>query len=72
MIPTTWEHLDSSNLHSMKYNPGTQELHIKFHSGAEYVYQEVPPEDAEALYHAPSAGKHLSDHIIGTYQHRRV
>lgn len=72
MIPTDWSPVASSNVEAVKYDPGESALHIKFKSGKVYVYDGVPPEDAEGLYHASSPSGFLRDNIIGTYEHRRA
>jgi len=72
MIPTTWASVDSSNIDAIKYDSNGSNLHVRFKSGAEYIYGGVEPEIAEGLYHASSAGRYLRDNIIGTYTHRSV
>jgi hypothetical protein len=72
MIPTDWSLLDSSNVEAMKYDPDKGELHVKFKTGGTYIYEAVPPDVAEDMYHAPSAGRFVQENLKGQYQHRRA
>ena len=72
MIPTTWASVESSNIDALKFDNQGGNLHVRFKSGAEYIYEEVPVELVEALYHAGSVGTFLRENIMGNYTHRRV
>lgn len=68
-----WTHTPhSSNVAAIAHDPHTQTLHVRFKSGHVYAYKNVPADEHEALLNADSVGKHLKEHIIGTYEHRRV
>lgn len=72
MIPLQWSTVISSNLDAIKYDPGTAELGVRYRNGREYVFEGVPPEEAEALYHASSPGGYFRNNIMGAYSERRV
>lgn len=72
MVPTEWADLDSSNVAAMKYDADKGELHVKFKNGGTYVYEGVPPDVAEDMYHSSSAGRFVQENLKGQYQHRRV
>lgn len=67
-----WTPVSSTNVHSHAYNPDTRELHVRFHSGHTYTYADVPPETADGLTHADSAGKFVNDNLKGVYEYKRV
>ena len=56
----------------MKYDPDKGELHVKFKSGGTYIYEAVPPDVAEDMYHVSSAGRFVQENLKGQYQHRRA
>lgn len=51
-------HVFSSNLDSVGYDPQTQTLRIRFHSGGLYDYHNVPQSIYEQLMTANSKGKY--------------
>ncbi len=48
--------LESSHIQSCGYDPATRTLEIAFHRGHRYRYDDVPPEDHQALVTAYSPG----------------
>lgn len=72
MIPTAWASVDSSNIDALKFDPQGGNLHVRFKTGAEYIYEDVPVELVEGLYHASSVGRFLRENIMDNYTHRRV
>lgn len=64
--------VQSSNVKAIGHDPETQELHVHFHNGGQYVYAEVPAEKHQALVAADSIGNHLHAHIKGKHAHRRL
>lgn len=66
-----WTPIDSSMISGVKYDAGSQDLHVRFKNGAVYIYEEVPPEDADGLIHASSPGSFLHDSIKDQYSSRR-
>ncbi|MBA7590381.1 hypothetical protein ES708_32497 [subsurface metagenome] len=67
-----WTEVESSNIKKVGYAAALEELHIKFNSGTEYAYLEVPPEVFDALIGAPSKGKFLNAEIKGKYEYQRI
>jgi hypothetical protein len=62
-----WTPLTSSYLSGMSYNPETRELDIRFKNGRIYSYYNVPPNVAEDMLTASSAGEFYSTNIKGQY-----
>lgn len=54
----------SSNVDWTDYDPDTQRLTVRFHSGKSYTYSGVRPAAYENLINADSVGRHLNVHII--------
>lgn len=67
-----WKQLVSSNIGSAAYNGETHELHVKFKSGAHYVYSDVSHDEADDFFSASSHGKHHNEELTGVKKHRRV
>lgn len=57
------ETVDSSNVHSIGYDPETQTLAVQFHSGHTSEYPDTTPEQHAAFMAAPSKGQHFHRHI---------
>lgn len=72
MIPTDWTSVASTNVAAIKYDAAERKLFVRFHSGSEYEYSDVPPEEAESLFHASSPGSYFRSSIMGQYDERRV
>lgn len=72
----TWIAVQSSNLHSVWYDPEQQILKIAFMpegSGVSYYgYSGVPMSVFLALLAAPSKGKYHHKHIKGQYPYTRL
>ncbi len=64
-------YVDSSNIEQIGYDGDAQELHVRFLSGALYVYSDVPQVVFDELMAAPSKGSHLNRVVKGVYDHRR-
>lgn len=58
------QHVRSSNLKSVGYDPIDSILEVEFHSGGIYHYFRVPLEIYNALINAPSKGKFLDRNVI--------
>ncbi len=68
-----WTHTPhSSNVAAVAHDPQTKTLHVRFKSGHTYAYHGVSADAHDDLVNADSVGKHLKEHIIGAYEHRRV
>lgn len=61
----------SSSISSVAHDPKKNELHVKFTSGATYVYSGVDAAKHQALMGAKSIGSHLNQHITKKHPTRR-
>lgn len=71
--------VNSSQIASIGYDPGTKTLEVEFKSfnkdkpASVYQYDDVEPETHAALTSADSIGKHFGAHIkAGGYKYRKV
>lgn len=55
----------SSQIAALGYDHGSKTLRIRFHTGAEYEYANVPPELHTKFLSAESKGKFFGAHIRG-------
>lgn len=60
--------VDSSNIEAIGYDDTTQDLHVRFLSGALYVYHGVPRNVFDELMLAPSKGSYLNRQVKNVYQ----
>jgi len=67
-----WQPVASSNIDSIAYDDEQSELHVKFNSGAEYVYLGVSASVFDSFMDAPSKGRYLNEAIKGRYEYYRV
>ena len=72
MIPEEWASVESTNIDAVRYDFSQEQLFVRFKNGKTYVYDNVPQDEAEGLYHASSPGSYLRDNIIGTYTSIRM
>jgi len=63
-----WQKVESSNVAAFGYKAEERELHIRFNSGAEYVYFDVPANVVQAFMEADSKGRYLNENIKGVYE----
>lgn len=63
--------VDSSNIEAIGYDEDNQELHVRFLSGASYIYSGVPRQIFDDLMEAPSKGSFLNREIKGVYQYAK-
>lgn len=66
-----WIEVVSTNIKAVAYDAVLSKLHVKFNSGAEYVYLDVPVEVFNGLVEAPSTGRFFADEIRGKYEYYR-
>lgn len=66
-MPSSWQPLQSSNVAATRYDPLTETLEIKFHSGRTYAYEKVPSSVYQGLVDAESAGKYFNASIKDQY-----
>ena len=64
-----WVRVVSSRLDAVMYEPDSRVLSVRFKNGAEYSYQDVPPEIARGLTLASSPGRYFADNIKGRYDY---
>lgn len=62
--------MPSTVIRSIDYRADTAELEVLFTTGRRYVYEEVPPDAAEAFRRARIKGPHFNRHIRGRYAFR--
>ena len=67
-----WRTVTSSNIAEIGYDAGTQELRVRFNSGLEYVYLDVPGTVFSDFLDADSKGKFLNQNIKGQYEYARA
>ena len=60
-------YVDSSNIEAIGYDGTAQELHVRFLSGATYIYHAVPQEAYDNLMASPSLGSYLNREIKGVF-----
>ena len=66
------ESVSSANISEIGYDTGERILYVKFRSGGEYRYHEVPQSVYDGLRAASSAGKYLFNNVSGVYPMRRA
>ncbi len=59
----------SSNISHIGYTDGA--LTVRFHSGNEYTYHGVTPQEHDDLVSAGSVGKHFQAHIKSKYDGKK-
>ena len=62
----------SSVISYSRYDPVARELDVTFVTGRRYVYEDVPPDVAEAFRTAPSKGTFFNREIRDSYGFREV
>ena len=65
MVEMTY--VDSSNIEAVGYDDAAEELHVRFLTGATYVYHGVPRHIFDDLVAAPSKGSFLNREVKGVY-----
>lgn len=64
--------VDSSNLHSVDYDPWRRVLVIEFRNASVYEYYGVPANVCRDLLAADSKGRFHHQHIKYNYRYRRI
>lgn len=62
-IDAEWHEVDSSNVHSLRYEESSKDLYVKFQSGQTYKYAKVDLVVFTGLKHADSVGRFLNQNI---------
>ena len=60
--------MPSTVIRSIAYRPEARELDVEFTTGRRYLFQDVPPEAAEAFRQARIKGRHFTSRIRGRYR----
>lgn len=66
------QHVSSSNVASIGYNPEDKVLVVEYHSGGVYNYYDVEQHVYESLMLASSKGGFIARNIKGRYSYDRV
>ena len=66
------EEVESSNLHSIGYDPARKIAAVRFRSGAIYHYANVDQETMTQFYTAPSRGNFFARQIKGKFPGMKV
>jgi len=64
--------VQSSNVASIGYDPGTLTLEVEFTNGAVYHYFDVPEVEYQNLIGAESVGSYLNQNIKSHYRYARM
>lgn len=64
--------VESSNLHAIGYDGGSETLYVEFRNDTRYRYLQVPHPVYLSFLHAPSHGQCLNQRIKPDYQYQRV
>jgi len=62
----------SSNVDSIGYDEGTQEVYIRFLNRSLYIYKNVPKIEFEGLKNAPSIGSYIHRNLKNVYAYQRI
>ena len=71
-MAVSYHHVESSNIDQIGYDAESQELRVKFNSGSEYRYSNVPGPVFADFLDADSAGKFFASNIKGQYEYSKV
>jgi hypothetical protein len=64
--------IDSAALKSLRYDAKRRTLRVTFHSARTYIYEDVAPDEYEALMAADSKGAWFNTHIRDTHPVREI
>lgn len=70
--PVGWTEVASSALAAVAYDEGARALFLRFRSGGDYAYLDVPPATFAALLAAPSKGRAFHAEVDGRYRFTRL
>lgn len=66
------QHVSSSNISSIGYDPESQTLEIEFHGGGIYEYFNVPESVFDTLMSSSSLGSFFHRSIRNKYRFRKI
>jgi len=55
--------VESSNIAEIGYDNEHNVLHVAFHTGSVYAYEDVPYQMYEDMLNAPSVGKYFNENV---------
>ena len=64
--------VSSSNIESIGYNDQSQEVHVRFLDGSEYIYKGVPQHEFDTLLNAPSKGSYLHRNYKNVFSYEKI
>lgn len=64
--------VDSTSIASLGYDPARRLLEVEFHSGAVYLYRDVPPRVCAEVMCAESLGRAFNELVRDRYAFLRV
>jgi lysyl-tRNA synthetase class 2 len=64
--------MPSTVIHSFAYDPERHELRIRFQSGREYTYRDVPRDQYDDMKRAYAKGEYFNRHIRDRYPFVRI
>ncbi len=67
MIP-----VESSNIEAIGHVAASNELHVHFKNGTQYIHSEVPRAFYQNMLQSPSKGKYYGERIKGIFAHRKL
>ncbi len=67
MAEIAWKEVESSNIEAIAYDATEEELYVRFNTGSEYVYSEVPEKIYNDFMDAGSKGRYFASSIKGVY-----
>ena len=66
------QHVSSSNIQSIGYDPNSNTLEVAFQHGGIYQYYNVPEFIYNGIMSAGSKGSYLHQNIKGKYRYRKI
>lgn len=63
---------DSTNIESVAYDKDDQMLLVRFHSGTEYAYFNVPEDKYQSLLESESKGKFFNTEIKKDFEYKKL
>lgn len=64
--------MPSSVIHSFAYDPATRELRVRFVTGRNYLYLDVPPDEVDRWKTSGSLGRYFNRRIRDHYRYREL
>ncbi len=71
MAEIAWKDVESSNIAAIGYDATEEELHVRFNTGSEYVYFDVPEKIYNDFMDAGSKGRYFATTIKSVYNYEK-